>query len=76
MIQSNNNFSVLPWYTSIDEQNHRKSYAYGNIYPLFTPKNKMLPFQFMRTTRANNITSVDLFKKRGNTNCEHNPTND
>lgn len=65
MIQSNNNFSVLPWYTSIEEQNHRKSYAYGNIYPLFTPKNKMLPFQIMRETRVNNITSVVLYKKTG-----------
>lgn len=65
MIQSNNNFSVLPWYTSIDEQNHRKSYAYGNIYPLFTPKNKLLPFQIMRETRVNNITSVVMFKKNG-----------
>lgn len=64
MIQ-NNNFSVLPWYTSIDEQNHRKSYAFGNVYPLFTPKNKLLPFQFMRSTRADNITSVVLFKKEG-----------
>lgn len=65
MIQSNNNFSVLPWYTSINEQNHRKSYAYGNIYPLFTPKNKLLPFQIMRETRANNVTSVILYKKNG-----------
>lgn len=65
MIQSNNNFSVLPWYTSIEEQNHRKSYAYGNIYPLFTPKNKILPFQIMRETRVNNITSVVLYKKTG-----------
>lgn len=65
MIQSNNNFSVLPWYTSIEEQNHRKSYAFGNIYPLFTPKNKMLPFQIMRETRANNITSVIMYNKNG-----------
>lgn len=64
MIQ-NNNLSVLPWYTSITEQNHRKSYAYGNIYPLFTPANKLLPFQIMRTTRANAVTSVRLYNRDG-----------
>ena len=65
MIQSNNNFSVLPWYTSIEEQNHRKSYAFGNIYPLFSPNNKLLPFQIMRETRANVISSVGIYKKDG-----------
>lgn len=64
MIQ-NNNFSVLPWYTSIDEQNHRKSYAYGQIYPLYTPKDRMLPFQIMRTTRGNAIRTVNLYKRNG-----------
>lgn len=64
MIQ-NNNFSVLPWYTSIDQQNHRKSYAYGQIYPLFTPANTMLPFQIMRATRANAVSSVRLYRKEG-----------
>lgn len=64
MIQ-NNNFSVLPWYTSINEQNHRKSYAYGQIYPLFTPANKFLPFQIMRNTRSNGITSVRIYHKDG-----------
>lgn len=61
----NNNFSVLPWYTSISEQNHRKSYAYGQIYPLFTPANKFLPFQIMRNTRSNGITSVRIYHKDG-----------
>lgn len=64
MIQ-NNNFSVFPWYTNIGEQNHRKSYAYGNIYPLFTPANKFLPFQIMRKTRSNGITSVRIYYKDG-----------
>ena len=44
MIQ-NNNTSVLPWYTSINEQNHRKSYAYGAIYPLFAPADRLLPLR-------------------------------
>lgn len=65
MIQSNNNFSVLPWYTSIEEQNHRKSYAFGNVYPLFTPKDKLLPFQIIRDTRPNAISSVNLYEFNG-----------
>ena len=64
MIQ-NNNTSVLPWYTSINEQNHRKSYAYGAIYPLFAPANRLLPFQIIRNTRANVVTSVLLYDKNG-----------
>ena len=64
MIQ-NNNISVLPWYTSINEQNHRKSYAYGAIYPLFAPVDRLLPFQIMRNTRSNNVTSVVLYEKTG-----------
>lgn len=64
MIQ-NNNISVLPFYTSIDEQNHRKSYAYGKIYPLFAPADILLPFQIIRNTRANDVTSVVLYEKTG-----------
>lgn len=64
MIQ-NNNISVLPWYTSINEQNHRKSYAYGAIYPLFALADRLLPFQIMRNTRSNNVTSVVLYEKTG-----------
>ena len=64
MIQ-NNNISVLPFYTSIDEQNHRKSYAYGKIYPLFVPADMLLPFQIIRNTRANDVTSVVLYDKTG-----------
>jgi hypothetical protein len=54
----NNNISILPFYPSIEEQNHRKSYAYGDIYPLFTPSGFLPPFQIMRPTRSNAITSV------------------
>lgn len=57
----------MPWYKNIGEQNHRKSYAYGAIYPLIAPANILLPFQIMRTTRANGITSVVLFDKTGAT---------
>ena len=45
---NNNNFSVLPFYRSIDEQNHKKTYAFGEIAPLYAPTNKLLPFQIIR----------------------------
>jgi len=57
----------LPWYNSLSEQNHRKSYAYGAIYPLIAPADILLPFQIMRPTRSNGITSVILLDKTGAT---------
>lgn len=63
----NNNISVLPWYNTLGEQNHRKSYAYGAIYPLIAPADILLPFQIMRPTRSNGITSVTLLDKSGAT---------
>lgn len=41
----NNNISPLPFYDDIALQNHRKDYAFGQIYPLITYKNMLLPFQ-------------------------------
>ena len=52
MIQ-NNNLSPLPWYTTIEQQNHRKSYAYGDVFPLISQPDRFLPFQFVRPTNAN-----------------------
>lgn len=43
----NNNLSVLPWYTSIDQQNARKWWMFGRVYPLFTPAGFLLPFQII-----------------------------
>lgn len=61
----NNNLSVLPWYTSIDEQNHRKSYAYGQVYPLFCQAGMLLPFQIIRPNRNNAINRVRLYSFDG-----------
>lgn len=41
----NNNLSVLPWYSSIEQQNARKWWIYNRVYPLFTPAGFLLPFQ-------------------------------
>lgn len=43
----NNNLSVLPWYTSIEQQNARKWWIYKRVYPLFTPAGYILPFQLI-----------------------------
>lgn len=64
-MQQNNNLSVLPWYENIMMQNHRRSYAYGAVYPLFTPAMTVLPFQVVRPTRANAIQSVLLYRLNG-----------
>ena len=62
----NNNLSVLPFYNSLDEQNHRKPYAYGSIYPLYAHINSMLPFQIIRTTRDVEYLMATLYTKEGN----------
>lgn len=53
----NNNLSVLPFYTSIDQQNARKWWINGKVYPLFTPGGYMLPFQLMRSHRSGTTIS-------------------
>lgn len=62
----NNNLSVLPWYTSIEQQNARKWWVYGRIYPLFTQAMFLLPFQIIREHRAGtSIASFKIFKANG-----------
>lgn len=43
----NNNLSVLPFYTSLDQQNARKWWMYGRVYPLFCRAGFLLPFQII-----------------------------
>ena len=42
-----NNISPLPFYTDINEQHHRRSYAYGQVHPVISENNRILPFQFI-----------------------------
>lgn len=65
MIQRNSNLSVLPFYGDIDEQNHRKSYAYGEVYPLYTPVGTIPPFQIITEHEAASVTAVRLYKAGG-----------
>lgn len=61
----NNNLFPLPWYDSLKRQNHRRDYAFGNIYPLLTPDRKLLPFQIRRNTRNKGITKLILRNLQG-----------
>lgn len=56
----NNNLSVLPWYRSIDDQNARRWWVYGRIYPLYVPAGFLPPFQIMRDHKAGN--TINLFR--------------
>lgn len=56
----NNSISPLPFYDNIALQNHRKDYAFGQVYPLITYKNILLPFQVVLSDGAG-VESVKLF---------------
>jgi len=60
MIPSNN-FSVLPWYGSIDEQNARRWWIYDRVYPLFVPANRLVPFQLLRDSLSS-VQEYDGFQ--------------
>lgn len=56
----NNNISPLPFYDNIALQNHRKDYAFGQVYPLITYKNLLLPFQVI-LSNGTGISWVRLY---------------
>lgn len=65
ILNKNNNYSVLPFYDSIDEQNHRRSYSYGDVYPLYCQINSILPFQIIRKNDTSAISWIRMYKKGG-----------
>lgn len=56
----NNNISPLPFYDNIALQNHCKDYAFGQVYPLITYKNMLLPFQVVLAS-GTSISWVRLY---------------
>lgn len=62
---NNNNLSVLPFYKNIEEQDWRKSYAYGDVYPLFSQAGFLLPFQIIVPHREFHVLNVSLWRKDG-----------
>lgn len=63
MIQRNNNLSVLPFYSSRDEQTHRRTYAYGEVYPLYTPVGYVPPFQIVVPHGDATFSSARLYDR-------------
>lgn len=61
-----NNISVLPWYTDISLQNHRRSYSYGRVYPLTTHVNELPPGQIIRPHTGKAVTNVSIYDMAGN----------
>lgn len=62
----NNNLSVLPWYTSTNQQNARRWWIYNRIYPLYVQAGYMLPFQIMRNLSGDtNISDFRLYRADG-----------
>ena len=64
MKQINNNISPLPFYDDISLQNHRRDYAFGQIYPLVIHRNMLLPFQFCVLSGAS-INQAYLYSADG-----------
>ena len=64
MKQINNNISPLPFYDDISLQNHRKDYAFGQIYPLIIHRNMLLPFQFC-VSAGSSINQAYLYSAGG-----------
>lgn len=56
----NNSISPLPFYDNIALQNHRKDYAFGQIYQLITHKNMLLPFQVVLSS-GTSVSWVRLY---------------
>ena len=61
MIIGNINISPLAFYNDISLQNHRKDYAYGQIYPLITHSNMLLPFQVVLSGADKAVSRVRLY---------------
>lgn len=64
MKQINNNISPLPFYDDISLQNHRKDYAFGQIYPLVIHRNMLLPFQFC-VSSGSSVSQAVLYSADG-----------
>ncbi len=63
MIQ-NNNLSCLPFWQNINEQSHRRSYAFGDVYPLYVPVGKLIPINIVVPTGVVGF-SASIYKVDG-----------
>ncbi|WAX07014.1 tail fiber protein [Bacteroides phage BF503P2] len=56
----NNNFNILPWYTSLEKLNSKKWYAFGQTWPLICPNDSILPFQFVVPGVITSVSTITL----------------
>lgn len=62
MIQNNNNLSPIPFYGSLAEQDFRKWYAYGEMYPHRVSCGNLVPFFFSVNGTGLTINKVSVFQ--------------
>lgn len=62
MIRNNNNLSPIPFYRSLAEQDFRKWYAYGGMYPHRVSGSNLIPFFFVYGDPISSITSIKFYK--------------
>lgn len=63
----NNDLSVLPFYSTRDHQNHKKSFAYGSIYPLYSPTGVIPPFQILQNdSEGSTYMEIGLYDSNDN----------
>lgn len=62
MILNNNNLSPIPFYGSLAEQDFRKWYAYGGMYPHRVSSRNLVPFFFTVAAQEVSISKVSVFQ--------------
>ncbi len=62
MILNNNNLSPIPFYGSLAEQDFRKWYAYGGMYPHRVSSRNLVPFFFTINETGVSIDKVSIFQ--------------
>ena len=62
MILNNNNLSPIPFYGSLAEQDFRKWYAYGGMYPHRVSSRNLVPFFFTVDEDGVSISKVSVFQ--------------
>lgn len=63
----NNSLNILPWYDSLEKQNHRLWWAYDRVFPLATELDKIPPFQIVRSPQTGAaITEFKLIRFEDN----------
>lgn len=62
MTLNNNNLSPIPFYGSLAEQDFRKWYAYGGMYPHRVSSRNLVPFFFAVDAQGVSISKVSVFQ--------------